>query len=310
MKRQVVPEQPALSRRHFLRTGCRTLLGLALMAALPPLYATRVEPEWLDVERVRLPLADWPAALDGFTIVQLTDLHVGGDAALARLERVVALVNEVGPDLIVLTGDYVTSSTAYAPRVAPLLAQLRAPYGTYAVLGNHDIWTDLAPGILESAGITVLQDEAVEIEIEGASLSLIGVEDVGYTGFSGLFGTDSFPDFRRHWEPAHERLAVLLGDLPADAPRILLVHNPDFTEMLAPGWADLALCGHTHGGQVRLPLLGAPFVPSCFGQTFLSGLVEGSHLPVYVSRGVGSISPAVRFNCRPEITLLSLEGAA
>ncbi|MFP4344942.1 MAG: metallophosphoesterase [Anaerolineales bacterium] len=310
MKRQVAPEQPTLSRRRFLRIGCRTLLGLTLMAALPPLYAAQVEPDWLDLERVRLPLAGWPAALDGFTLAQLTDLHVGGAAALERVERAVSLVNEVRPDLVVLTGDYVTSTTAYAPQMAARLSRLRAPYGVYAVLGNHDVWTDLDPGILEGEGITVLRDEGVEIAVEGISLSLVGVEDVGYTGFSGLFGTDSFPTFRRHWEPARERLAALLADLPQDAPRILLVHNPDFTEMLASGWADLALCGHTHGGQVRLPLLGAPFVPSCLGQTFVSGLVEGTYVPVYVSRGVGSISPAVRFNCRPEVTLLSLEGSA
>jgi predicted MPP superfamily phosphohydrolase len=101
----------------------------------------------------------------------------------------------------------------------------------------------------------------------------------------------------------------MLKDVPVDEPRLLLVHNPDFTEMLPEGRIDLALCGHTHGGQVRVPFLGAPVVPSFFGNKYASGLVQGPKTQVYVNRGIGLIAPPVRLNCRPEVTLLRLRSA-
>jgi predicted MPP superfamily phosphohydrolase len=172
------------------------------------------------------------------------------------------------------------------------------------VLGNHDIWTDpdtVATSLTE-AGIVVLRNERRALEVGGTRLWLLGIEDTGYTGFLG----SPLGDFRAMWQKATAALTSLLKGVPDAEPRLLLVHNPDFTEMLPEGRIDLGLCGHTHGGQVCLPFIGAPVLPSCFGQKYTSGLVRGPGTLVYVNRGIGLISPPVRLNCRPEITILRL----
>ena len=290
-----------LSRRRFLKLGCGTLLGGAAACALGPVYVTQVEPRWIEVTQVHVLLPGLPDPLDDFTIAQLSDLHLGPYVSAEDVRRSVEMANALGADLIVLTGDFVYRSAGYSVACAQELASLRARYGVYAVLGNHDIWTDAeqVAGHLAGAGIVVLRNERQTLEVENACLWLLGIEDTGHTG--GFFG-----DFRAIWQEAADALAALLEGIPAEDPRLLLVHNPDFTEMLPEGRIDLALCGHTHGGQVRLPFVGAPMVPSCFGQKYAGGLVPGPSTRVYVNRGIGLIAPPVRFNCRPEVTLLRL----
>jgi predicted MPP superfamily phosphohydrolase len=248
---------------------------------------------------VRLP--DLPDALKSLTIVQLCDFHAGPHISATDVRRSVEMANALGADLIVLTGDFVYGSASYALDCAQELAALRARHGVFAVLGNHDIWTnaDEVAASLSRAGIWVLRNEPVLLTPGGADLWLLGIEDTGYAG-------KSFSDFTAIWEQAALDLARMLETIPAGAPRILLVHNPDFAEMLPEGRIDLVLCGHTHGGQVRVPILGAPIVPSCFGQKYAGGLVAGPRTVVYVNRGIGLIAPPVRFNCRPEITLFRL----
>lgn len=294
-----------ISRRRFLKG----LLGGALAVSLPPLYATQVEPEWLAVLHTSITLPNLPPAWDGLTLVQLSDIHLGSGIELDTVRRAVALANVAAPDLVVLTGDFVTGEARHSREVATALAELRSRYGSYAVLGNHDIWTDAAvvAANLEDAGISVLRDRRVALECDGARLWLLGIEDRGYTAMSGPGGSGDWVAFQAAWTPARDSLAGLLGDISPDEPRLLLVHNPDFTEMLPEGRVDLALCGHTHGGQVQLPLVGAPFVPSCFGQKFVEGWVQGATTQVYVNRGLGTIGPALRFNCRPEVTVLRVE---
>ena len=300
------PSKAAISRRHFLRM----LVGGALLSVLTPFYATRLEPGWLELERLTVTLPTFPPALAGLTIAQLSDIHLGAAVELELLRRVVALINAAAPDLVVLTGDFVTGQAKYSLAAAEALAALKSRYGSYAVLGNHDVWTDadFIAAQLEQVGITVLRDARTRLEIDGAPLWLVGIEDRGYTSMSRWGGSGDFATFRRQWQSAHVALRDLLSAIPPSEPRVLLVHNPDFTEMLPPARVDLVLSGHTHGGQVRIPLVGAPMVPSCFGQKFVGGLVQGTHTQVYVSRGVGMISPAVRFNCRPEVTVLRVAG--
>ncbi len=297
-----------MSRRRFLRLGCGALLGGMAGCGLSPLYAIRVEPRWIEVARLELTLRGLPAALDGLTIAQISDLHCGPHIPPSYIRHAVALANGLKADLVLLTGDFVTRSAHYSAACAQALADLRPPYGVYAVLGNHDNWTDpdIVAANLERVGITVLRDARHPLEVGGSRLWLLGVEDTGYTGWRG----SPFHRFRERWQPAADRLAALLTDIPQEEPRLLLVHNPDFTEMLPPGRVDLALCGHTHGGQVRLPLIGAPIVPSCFGQKYRSGLVQGPRTLVYVNRGIGLVSPPIRLNCRPEVTLLRLRRRA
>ena len=271
------------------------------MCTLGSIYAIQVEPDWIEVTRPDVPLPGLPEALDGFTIAQLSDLHLGAYVSAEDVRRSVEIANDLEADLIVLTGDFVYQSATYSVACAQELASLQAGHGIYAVLGNHDNWTnaDEVAGNLTRAGIEVLRDERRTLEVANTRLWILGIED---TGFSGGF----FSDFRALWQKSSDVLAALLKGIPADEPRLLLVHNPDFVEMLPEGRIDLALCGHTHGGQVRLPFIGAPLVPSCFGQKYVSGLVQGPSTLVYVNRGVGLIVPPVRFNCRPEVTLLRL----
>jgi predicted MPP superfamily phosphohydrolase len=218
------------------------------------------------------------------------------------------MTNELEPDLILLTGDFVTGSARYSVACGEELAGLEAPHGVYAVLGNHDNWTgpDQVAGNVAAGGVTVARDEAFAIEVGDGRVWLLGIEDTGYT--AGFLG-GSFGDFQVAWKGKSLGLEQILETLPEDEPRLLLVHNPDFAEMLPRGCIDLTLCGHTHGGQVRLPFLGAPVVPSFFGDKYAGGLVQGPSSLVYVNRGIGIISPPLRFNCRPEITLLRLRRA-
>jgi len=299
---------PRVSRRTFLKAGCGALLGGATAALLAPLYVTQVEPRWIEVTEVDVPLPGLPEALEGFTIAQLGDFHLGRYVSAEDVRRSVKIANELGADLIVLTGDFVCGSASYSSACAQQLASLKARYGVYAVLGNHDNWTDAdqVAANVEEAGIRVLRDERGAVEVGSEHLWLLGIEDTGYT--AGFFG-GSFSDFRAMWSETRDSLASLLMGIPADEARLLMVHNPDFTEMLPQSRIDLALCGHTHGGQVHVPFLGRPVVPSCFGEKYAAGLVQGPNALVYVNRGIGLIAPPVRFNCRPEVTLLRLRAA-
>jgi predicted MPP superfamily phosphohydrolase len=298
-------ENPRVSRRIFLKLGCGALLGGAATCLLGPGYVTQVEPNWIEVTRVDVALSGLPGALDGFTIAQLSDFHLGPHVSTEDVRRSVEIANDLGADLILLTGDFVYGSAGYSADCAHELASLQARHGVYAVLGNHDIWTqaDQVAANLAGAGIVVLRNERQTLKVENNRLWLLGVEDTGHTAgfFGGFWG-----DFRAMWQETGDALAALLEGIPANEVRLLLVHNPDFTEMLPQGRIDLTLCGHTHGGQVRLPFIGAPAVPSCFGQKYARGLVQGPSTLVYVNRGIGLIDPPLRFNCRPEVTVLQL----
>jgi predicted MPP superfamily phosphohydrolase len=277
------------TRRTFLRwmvgasvVGCAGAAGVA--------YAWALEPDWLVLERVVVRVPGLPPTLDGLRMAQLSDLHWGPYTGRQEIRAAVERANSLSPDLILLTGDYVLYSADYAEPCARELADLRAPLGVFAVPGNHDYWTDIDVVIfhLKAAGLSLLQNSSHRLEIEGASLWLVGVDDV--------------------WEQRHN-LDAALADVPLGKPVLLLVHEPDVAEQVAqsPHRILLQLSGHSHGGQVNLPLLGRPALP-WLGQKYPAGLqaVPGSMLQVYTNRGIGVIAPPVRFNCRPEVALLTL----
>jgi predicted MPP superfamily phosphohydrolase len=296
----------SISRRRFLKLGCRALLGGLIAGGGATVYATQVEPRWLRRRRITLSLPTLPTAGDGFTLALLTDLHAGRATPPHLIEEAVTQTNAAEPDVILLGGDFVTGSAVHARPLIPQLSRLQAPHGVFAVLGNHDVWTDASTVVqaLEAADVTVLRDAGVPV----GPVQLLGIEDRGATGMTRLGNSTDFATFRRRWESATAAVTPRREQTPPNAPRLLLVHNPDFTEML-PEDADiaLALSGHTHGGQVQLPLFGAPLIPSCFGDRFLEGLTATrAGMPVYVSHGVGHISPGIRFNCRPEIAIVTL----
>lgn len=259
--------------------------GTALVAT-GGAYSALIEPHWLAIEKVTLPLRRLPPEFDGFTLAQISDVHRGPYVDDAMIQAAVEAVNQLRPDAVMLTGDFVTRDAALADPCAQALGALQARSGVYAILGNHDHWTDAdeIERALTAQALTVLRNNAVAIERDGARLWIVGVDDV--------------------WE-RHADLEQALRLVPADQVTILLAHEPDYADFAAQHPIDVQLSGHSHGGQVRLPILGTPILPY-LGRKYPRGLYQLGALQLYTNRGLGMVSPPVRFNCPPEITLLTL----
>jgi predicted MPP superfamily phosphohydrolase len=280
------------------------MLWNALLAALA-VYIFVIEPSCLVVRRVEIPIPDLPRALDGFKIGQLSDMHRGPMMPRSHIERAVALMVAETPDLVALTGDFVSYWPDYAAEYRQVLAPLHPPSGMFACTGNHEHWTDpdAVATALRAAGVTVLRNQHQLVTVGGAQLCIVGIDYVGFFGFSF-----------HHADSAGDLSAALVDSPISDATRVLLVHSPDFVmdsvfaEETARRPIHLVLSGHTHGGQIRLPLVGAPYLPSRYRRLFGGGLVQAAGTQVYVSRGVGSSWP-MRFNCPPEVNVLTLRRA-
>ncbi len=275
-----------INRRQFLKFMLGASAGAAGAALGGSVYTTLIEPQWLSVDRIEVPLARLPRELDGFTIAQLSDLHLGPYVGAEEIRSAVVATNDLHADVIVLTGDYVTREADRMDECANELRALSAPSGVFSVLGNHDYWSgpEHITRALENNSIPVLINSAVPLERDGARLWLAGVDDV--------------------WERRAD-LDATLRLVPTSEPTILLAHEPDFAELAKRHPVDLQLSGHSHGGQVRLPHFGAPILPY-LGKQYPIGLKRADSMWVYTNRGLGVVSPPVRFNCRPEITLLTL----
>jgi hypothetical protein len=250
------------------------------------------EPRHGRVRERELALERWPAALDGLRVALVSDLHAGAPhVGEERIARVVAAVNARRPDLVLLLGDYIDPEVRFGSSVAPgavaeRLAALRAPLGVVAVLGNHD-WHNDGPGMraaLRGAGIPVLENDAMR----AGEVWVAGVEDTRYRA----------PDIE-------ETLAAV----PDGAPVILLSHDPDLFPRV-PHRVALTVSGHLHGGQVGVPLVRRPFIPSRFGERYARGHVveDGRHL--YVTAGFGTTGWPVRLLAPPELVVLRLTAAA
>ena len=276
-----------------LRRVLVRVAALALLGAL--VWGFWLEPSSLRVQRVDLDVG-WPGS-QPLRVVVLSDLHIGAPYyGLSRLPEVVARTNATHPDLICILGDVVTlgvAGGAFVPPepIAAALGRLRATAGVVAVMGNHDRAFD-GPRVqraLESAGIRVLEDTAVRVRTPAGALWIAGVSDL--------------------WRGPHDLPRALRAVTDSRTPVLLITHNPDlFPEV--PDRVMLTLAGHTHGGQVRLPLIGAPIVPSAYGQRFVAGhIVErGRHL--FVSTGIGTSDIPVRFGVPPAIFVLTLRGGS
>lgn len=252
-------------------------------------YAAGVEPRWIDVTRHTLKMPGLPEAFRGYRIVHISDLHAGHWLPTSRLEDAVRLVNREQPDLIAITGDFVTYTYPEAPTdIVPTLKHLRAVDGVAGVLGNHDYWgigPDLIRHTIAEAGIIDLNNDVHTIRRGSAELHVAGIDS------------------------ARERMARLgetLRKLPRSGTAILLVHEPDVADIVAAtGRFKLQLSGHSHGGQIVVPFVGPPRLPP-MGRKYYAGLykVDGMHL--YTNRGLGVVGLPLRFLCRPEITVLTL----
>lgn len=251
-----------------------TSVGLALMSDRPCVEHV-VVPRGTDAESAPLEIA------------QLSDLHVETERDVRRLALAVSQILVAHPDMIVLTGDYVRHRAHAIDLAVPQLSRLAAPLGVYAVLGNHDLWTDrrVVTEGLRRAGITVLVNQGTMLSTNGKAVYLAGLDD----GWSGQ------PDLDR-----------ALADHVPGVPVILLFHEPDLGEShVKEGRVWLQLSGHSHGGQVRVPGRGALVLPD-YARRYDMGLYQVGPGWIYVNRGLGHASVPVRFNCAPEITLLRL----
>jgi uncharacterized protein len=250
-------------------------------------YATLVEPRRPILERITLRLPNLPTAFDGLRIGQISDLHLGHPFTAANTRWAVAQMVAEQPDLLVITGDFVSFEREIA-RLPDLLCPLSAPLGVFAVPGNHDYWEGLPEirQVLDPLGITFLINTHQVISFNGAQLALAGLDDL--------------------WEGASDLEAALRG-IPQGVPKILLSHVPDIADRAAAAGVAVQLSGHTHGGHVRAPLLGPLALPR-HGTRYPLGLVPIGGMQLYVTRGVGGMP--LRFGCPPEATIITLRRKA
>ena len=277
--------------RRALRVVAWTLLSLLVFAV----YAVAIEPSRLVVNRLELTIPKWPAALSGTRVAFLSDLHIGSPFwDLARLQQLVTRVNAEHPDLVLLGGDYSINDIVGGKFVAiePIaveLGRLRAPLGVLAVLGNHDWWNSgqRTRAALEANGIRVLDEEVARIDAQGTSFCVLGMRD---------------------YVVRSQSVQQSLDLAPPGMPLVVLVHEPDFFAQMDDR-VSLALAGHTHGGQVNLPLLGRLIVPSHFRQRYAAGHIveQGRHL--FVTTGLGTSILPIRFRVPPEVAILTLRAA-
>lgn len=256
-----------------------------------------LEPNRPRVVRREFSLVRWPERLNGFTIALLSDFHYDPYFSVHPLHAAVPLVNELRPDLIVLTGDFVSvpptgdpAKAAFAAEpCAKIIRQMSAPHGLWAILGNHDCDTDPeeVTRAVQAEGIQMLENQSKAIEHDGARFWLAGVDDV-------LSGTADIAE-------------TLLG-IPTNDAVILLAHEPDFADEAAKFPVDLQLSGHSHGGQIRIPFVPLFYLPD-LAKKYPMGIYEVGPLPLYTNAGIGTVNIPVRFNCPPEITLITLRSA-
>ena len=251
--------------------------------------AALTEPYMLSIEHQRIELNRLPSAFDGFRIVQLSDIHHGPFSSRKQIEQAVDTANRLKPDIIALTGDYISKERHYAAPCAEMLGRLKAQYGVYAVMGNHDHWVDapLLTDLFRAEGITVLINEGMHFEKDGAAFWLAGVDDT----MVGL-----------------EDLSLALAGARHDEMKLVLAHNPIILRRAARASVDLVLSGHTHGGQVAISGERSTTVRGA-RKRLLKGLGRLGNTQIYVNRGLGTVVLPIRYGCPPEISLLELRSS-
>lgn len=283
------------------------LIVIFLIGIAASTWGFLIEPNLLFVNNYEIKIKDWNPALNNFKIVVIGDIHGGSNFIdEGKIRRVVALANAQEPDVIVLLGDYVSESLSNRKKlnmpvetITENLRGLQAPLGVYAVLGNHDGYFNI-PKIrraLESDGYRVLENEAVSIEKNGQKLRIVGLPDLLSTNIP----ENGIPNAKA----GLERLENKEGRI------IVLAHNPDDiasvtgASQISPDFV-LFLAAHTHGGQVRLPFIGALVVPTQMGRKYSAGHFYLKNVDVFITTGIGTSILPVRFNDPPEIAVLNI----
>ncbi len=275
-----------VSRRTFIKGAA--VAGMAL-TSMSVVYGNTVEPYDIDITLHQIPLHNLTSEFDGYKIIQITDLHMGSWLDKEQLIKIVQIINSYEPDLVAITGDFITLGRIanYADDLVESLSLLQANDGVVAVLGNHDHWANVEQTreVLVKANIKELPNEHIVINRESAQLVIAGLDDI--------------------WEKQHD-IDHLISQLPKDAPAVLLAHEPDIAdETSQTGLFGLQISGHSHGGQIRLPIIEAPYLPR-LAKKYPIGRYEVNGMVQYTNRGIGMVDIPIRIGCRPEIAIFTL----
>jgi len=277
-----------ISRRQFLQIAGSLGITVGIPSAVEVGYATRVEPRHVVMENqpIRIPML--PTSFEGFRIALFSDIHLYPFTPIQVVQDAVKLANSFRPDLVILPGDFVWRSVGAAFDLVPVLSQLNPADGTFAVLGNHDhrMGPEIVAQALAQAGIRLLRNQGIILQRGHHSIHLAGID----SAWGGRPSPGAAFESRR-------------GDLVS----IVAVHEPDYIRELLPRFpVTLQLSGHSHGGQVRLPVLGPLILPP-MGEIYDMGLYRVGNAQIYTTRGIGTIHVNARFNCPPEVTAITLQ---
>lgn len=277
-----------MSRRQFLKVGLSTVVGVGAAGGA---YAYLWEPRQLEVTRLSVRLPSLPKAFDGIKVAHFSDLHLGFRTGANDVARVVQAINAEKPDMICFTGDMVDGNADDMRAAIKPFSELKAPLGLFSILGNHDYGdVEKLTSMEEEAGFRVLRNSSVRLRRDGAVIAVVGLDD-------GIWGA---PD-----------PAAAIQDMPEGMFKLLLMHEPDYADIASEYSFHVQLSGHSHGGQIRLPLVGEVITPPG-AKRYVQGLynVGSQGMQLYVNRGIGTTQLPVRFLCKPELTMLTLRSMA
>ena len=277
-------------RRHIRRSIFRFAgLMMPVVGAMVSAYALGVEPRKVDYNERDMVLPRLKPGFDGYRIIQISDLHFDSwIAAKTMLPQIIERINEYNADLIVVTGDFVSSYPEnHIEHLRKNLSMLKAKDGVLAVMGNHDHWYNVGilREMLQDAGLKELRNEVFSIQRDDDYLHIAGIED--------------------HWKGLSD-VDAIVEQIDAEHCAILLAHEPDYADISSPtGRFDLQLSGHSHGGQINLPFTGAPWLPR-YGEKYPAGHYRIGNMQLYTNRGLGTTMLPIRFNCPPEVSIFTL----
>lgn len=301
-RRLVAPSTPELAspgRRRFLEQTAIVVSATPFVAGVYGLLYGRLN---LETTYQRIKLKRLPKAFECFRILQLSDIHISAFMSAEEIRRYVAIANQLKADLVVLTGDFVTWEAAMEGAVVQALSGLKAPFGIFGCLGNHENLTETQDSITRlfaAERIHILRQEHMPVQIGHESLNLIGVD------FQSLFGGRFDP----LWPPQAYLQGVERLLMP-DTANILLSHNPNTFDRAAEMGIDLSLAGHTHGGQVTLEFIHPSLSPARLVTPYVRGWFQKRDAQLYVNRGIGTLGVPARFGSPPEITIFELTRGA
>ncbi|MFB5193993.1 metallophosphoesterase [Neobacillus sp. KR4-4] len=281
------------TRRTFLRRSFGSVLTLLGLSSGGFLYANRIEPSLLDIQELQIKHPLIPKSFDGIKLVQFSDTHLGFQYSLHQFTKLAKKINSLQPDIILFTGDLMDEPNQYTEinKLLPILKGLHAPLGKYCIFGNHDhggYGSDIYRNIMENSDFNVLLNESAPVKMsDGSMICLLGIDDA-------MLGNPNLP--------------LALRNVPQNTFKLLLSHAPDLAQTAAQYPVHWQLSGHSHGGQIKIPFLGALVTPP-FGQLYPEGLYsvgDDSSLSLYVNRGIGTTRLPFRFLSKPELTIFTL----